>query len=127
MDIQHLTSKEAFEALQKGAILIDIREEFMEHFKIFDIENVEYHPMSTFPKAIENLPTGADLIFADATGVKSKPAAEMVAAKGRAGVYNLAGGLLEWERSQLPVKAFQKLKVNGRKHCEFIHKNDIKK
>jgi rhodanese-related sulfurtransferase len=123
----HLSPKEAYEACKKGAIIIDVREEFMSHVKTFDVPEIKIFPLRKFKEQIELLPSGQYLIFADATGVKSKPALEYALEKGFTNISNMAGGLVAWERDGLPTLTYQRLRVSGRNKCEFIHKKDIGK
>ncbi len=124
-NIRHLSPTEAHSFLMDDAILIDVREEFMSHIKTFDVPEILIFPYSKFGKLIKDLPKDKALIFADATGVKSKPATELAIREGYTNIANLAGGLLEWERDGLPVITYQKIKVSGRNRCEFIDRRDL--
>ncbi len=124
-NIRHLSPTEAHAFLMDDAILIDVREEFMSHIKTFDVPEILIFPFSKFGKLIKDLPKDKALIFADATGVKSKPAVEIVSREGFKNIANLAGGILEWERDGLPVITYQKIKVTGRNKCEFVDKRSL--
>lgn len=126
-NLRHLSAKEAYECCELGAIVIDVREEFMSHVKTFDVPVINIFPLKKLSEQVHKLPTESFLIFADATGVKSKPAMEFAASEGYTKIANLAGGLLEWERDGFPTLTYQKIKVDGRNRCEFIIKNDTKK
>jgi rhodanese-related sulfurtransferase len=121
----HLSGTEAYECCKLGAIMIDVREEFMSHVKTFDVPEIVIFPLRTFKEDIGKLPQNKYLIFADATGVKSRPAMEYAAEMGFATIANLAGGLVEWERDGLPTLTYQKLLVSGRNKCEFVHKDEL--
>lgn len=124
-DIRHLSATEAHAFLTNEAILVDVREEFMSHIKTFDVPEILIFPFSKFGKLLKDLPKDKTLIFADATGVKSKAATELATREGYTNIANLAGGLLEWERDGLPVITYQKIKVSGRNRCEFIDRRDL--
>lgn len=124
-NIRHITPNEAYECCKKGAVIIDVREEFMSHVKTFKIDNLYVFPMSKFENEVHKLPKNTPLIFADATGVKSKHAADYAYLKGVENFANMAGGLLDWERDGLPTITYQKLKVMGSNKCEFIDKKDL--
>jgi rhodanese-related sulfurtransferase len=81
-DILHFSAREAFDALQKGAVLIDIREEYHTQMKIFQVENYIILPLSLFDENIMNLPIDSLLIIADASGLYCKSAAEKLWQKG---------------------------------------------
>lgn len=123
----HLSPNEAYVACKKGAIIIDVREEFMSHVKTFDVPDIKIFPLRKFKEQIELLPNDQYLIFADATGVKSKPALEYALKCGFTKVSNLAGGLVAWERNNLPTLTYQRLRVKGSSKCEFIHKDNLTK
>jgi len=120
--LKHLSAKEAYNCCKQGAILIDVREEFMSHVKTFDVPEIMVLPLRKLSELIEQLPLDKYLIFADASGVKSKPAMEFAIEAGYNKIANLAGGLLEWERDGMPTITYQKIIVGGRNRCEFIDK-----
>ncbi len=121
----HLSPKEAFELCKKGAIIIDVREAFMSHIKTFDVPEILIFPLRTLKDDLKKLPKSKLLIFADATGVKSKPAMEYASENGLTFIANLAGGLVEWERQGLPTITYQRMRVAGHSRCEFVHKDHI--
>jgi len=125
--LKHISPADVYTCCQQGAVIIDVREEFMSHVKTFDVKDIRIFPLRTFKEDFHLLPTGMALIFADATGVKSKSAAEYARLQGLTQIANLAGGLLEWERDGMPTITYQTIKVDGRNRCEFIHKDDLKK
>jgi rhodanese-related sulfurtransferase len=124
-NLKHFSASEAYECCILGAIIIDVREEFMSHVKTFDVPEILIFPLRTLKEDFDKLPKNRYLIFADATGVKSRPAMEFAAKMGLTAVANLAGGLVEWERDGLPTLTYQKLIVSGRNKCEFVHKEDL--
>lgn len=118
----HLSPAEAYACCEAGAIIIDVREAFMSSIKTFHVSEIFILPLKQLSERINELPKDKYLIFADATGVKSKPAMEFAAESGFTHVANLAGGLLEWERDGLPVLSYQKVIVSGHNRCEFVPK-----
>ena len=126
-ELRHLSPQEALNCSKQGAIFIDVREEFMSHVKTFDVDDIRIFSLRKFKQQFHLLPTDQPLIFADATGVKSKSAAEYAQSQGLTQIANLAGGLLQWERDGMPTLTYQTIKVNGRNRCEFIHKDDLGK
>lgn len=122
-----LSAKQVIEHLNSEVILVDVREEFMTHIKIFDVQNQINIPITKLLKTTEVLPKNKALIFADATGVKSKAAFDIAKKNGIENIAILAGGIVEWERQGLPTTTFQKLKVMGKNKCEFVDKNYIDK
>ena len=97
-DILNLTPRQALDLCRKGALLVDVREEFMSRFKMFDVPEIIYCPYSIFKDTYQNLPDNKAIIFADAAGLHSREAVVFLSEKGLGGrIANMAGGLVEWE------------------------------
>lgn len=102
--IWNLTPREALEWCHKGALLVDVRETYMNRFKLFGVPEVICCPFSILEKNFRNLTSDKLLIFADAAGLHSKEAVKFLSDKGFGfRIANLAGGLVEWERDGLPL------------------------
>jgi rhodanese-related sulfurtransferase len=101
--ITHFTPSETYELCCKGAVLVDVRENYINTYKMLQVENVIYCPFSTFQNGHQEFSPDQFLIFADSAGLKSKEAALFLKRQGFADVYNMAGGMVEWERDGLPV------------------------
>jgi len=115
----HLTPREALEFCSKGAILLDVREEYLNAFKKFDVQNVIYMPLRTFDTEVLHLPADKYLIIADSAGLKSKEATKILLEKGFTNIANLAGGLVEWERDGLPLIQDKKERLSGSCMCQL--------
>jgi len=119
-EIFNLTPKQTLELCRKGAVLIDVREDFMNRFKIMDVPEVIYCPFSILEEFYMNLPIEKPLIFADASGIHSKEAVLFMIDKGfGTRVANLAGGLVEWERDELPLIIDKSEKLSGSCMCQL--------
>ena len=122
--IMNLTPRQAFTHCQKGAILIDVREEFMNRFKMFDVPEVIYCPLSILEKTFQNLPTYKPLIFTDAAGLHSIEAVRFLKDKGFGDrIVNMAGGLVEWERDGLPLIIDKSERLSGSCMCQLRPRN----
>jgi rhodanese-related sulfurtransferase len=126
-NFKHLTPTEAYECCKKGAVIIDVREEYMSHVKTFDVPEIEIFPLRLLSENIKKLPKDKFLIFADATGIKSKPAMEFAAEERYKNIANLAGGLVEWERDGMPTNTYQRIRVRGSNKYEFVYNSKSKK
>lgn len=126
-NILHLSATDAYECCKNGAIIIDVREELMSQIKTFDIVETKSFPLKKLPLQIKDLPTDRYLIFADATGLRSKTAVELAKEQGYTKIANLAGGLVEWERDGMPVNTYKKLLVGSRNKGEIIDKNAFRR
>jgi rhodanese-related sulfurtransferase len=121
-DILNITPKEAFRLCNEtGAVLVDVREPEMIEYKQFDVPKVIYARLKEIVANAIEFPDCPMLIFADATGIRSKQAVAHMKERGLDNVANLAGGILEWDRDGLP------LNVNNKKQFSEKTMFDIKK
>lgn len=120
----NVTPHQALALCQKGAVIIDVREEAICRFKMFDVPQVIYCPFSMLEETYLYLPEEKPMIFADAAGLHSKEAVKLLVAKGLAGrIANLAGGLVEWERDELPLVIDKSEKLSGSCMCQLRPRN----
>jgi rhodanese-related sulfurtransferase len=118
--ILNVTPRQAYSLCRKGAVLIDVREETLSHFKMFGVPEVIYCPFSILGETYEHLPGDKPMIFADAAGLHSKEAVKLLMEKGVADrIANLAGGLVEWERDELPLVIDNSEKLSGSCMCQL--------
>ena len=115
----HVSAQEAFELCKEGAIIVDVREEFMVGFKMFDVEKTIFCPKSMLEEKYSELPKDRALIFADATGIHSKEAVLFLLEKGFENIANLAGGLVEWERDGVQIKIDYNERLSGSCACQL--------
>jgi rhodanese-related sulfurtransferase len=123
MGILHLSAREAFAELQKGAVLVDIREDYHTAMKTFPLNTYVILPLSGFEERLMHLPTDRLLIVADATGLHSKTAAEKLWQKGFTRVANLGGGIIDWERDGFPVNKDPSQQLTGQCPCMLKNMN----
>ncbi|MDA3954425.1 MAG: rhodanese-like domain-containing protein [Bacteroidales bacterium] len=123
--ILHLSPRESRELCQKGAVIVDVREDYMGRFKMFDVEELIFCPRSILDENYLELPKNKPLIFADAVGLKSKEAVLFLNVKGFINIANMAGGLVEWERDGMPVKIDKSERLTGSCMC-MLRKRDKK-
>jgi rhodanese-related sulfurtransferase len=122
--ILNLTPRQTLALCQKGALLIDVREEFMNRFKMMDVPEIVYCPFSILEETYQNLPSDKPLIFADASGIHSKEAVKFLLDKGFGNrIANMAGGLIEWERDELSLFIDKNEKLSGSCMCQLRPRN----
>ena len=122
--IMNVTPRVALSLCQTGAILIDVREEALSRFKMFGVPDVFYCPFSMLAETYQHLPENKPMIFADAAGLHSKEAVELLLEKGFGDrIANLAGGLVEWERDEMPLTIDQSEKLSGSCMCQLRPRN----
>lgn len=118
--IINYTPSEAFELCRDGAWIIDVREDYLAGFKQFDVQKCQYIPLTTIRSGSFSLPDdGSIMIFADSVGLRSREAVELLIAKGVTNIANLAGGISEWERDNLPVNTDTGARLTGSCMCQL--------
>lgn len=116
----NLTPRQALEQCRAGACLVDVREEYLNSYKIFDVPEILFCPYSILNAVWPDLPAGKPLIFADAAGLHSNEAVKFLTEKGMGGrIANMAGGLVEWERDGLPLVIDKNEKLSGSCMCQL--------
>jgi rhodanese-related sulfurtransferase len=106
--------------LSGGAFLVDLREELETEIRAFGVERIIYIPHSEFEQRWESLPHDTPLILADAVGLWSKHFAIFLRSRGYNQVASLAGGIADWEKDGLPVKAGKYMPLNGPCPCMIV-------
>ena len=118
--IYNLSPLQAYKLCQEGAVIIDVREEYLNRFKIFDVEGLIFCPKKILSELITNLPVDKPLIIADASGIHSPEAVKMLIDQGFAGsCANLSGGLVGWEHAGLPVVINYEERLSGQCVCQL--------
>ena len=119
-EIRHLTPREAQKlCCEHEAVILDVREEYMNRFKMFDVETVVFCPYSILDDKKDELSQEQIYIVADATGIKSKKAVKLLQENGFKNIYNLAGGIVEWERDKLPLVLDMGERLTGSCMCQL--------
>jgi len=121
-DIPFPLPREVPGLLHMGAMLVDLREELETEIRAFGIERIIYLPHSEFDQRWETLPLDQPLILADAVGIWSKKYAVFLRSKGYGNVASLAGGIADWEKDGLPMKAGKYSPLNGPCPCMIVPK-----
>ena len=114
----HLTGNQALLCIQKGALLVDVREDYEIAIKDFGITGKLFCPFTEFEKLCTTLPKEKPLIIADCVGIHSRDAALILIGKGFIRVANMAGGIVDWERDGLPMKTELEI-MNGPCPCQI--------
>jgi rhodanese-related sulfurtransferase len=123
--IRHLSAREAFAAISKGAFLVDVRKEDQVLMKTFKVENYIICPLELLDENIESFPKEKPLIVSDATGLHSKEAVTKLINAGFM-VANLAGGIMDWEQDGFPVNKDPNEQMSGQCPCMLKPMGKIK-
>jgi rhodanese-related sulfurtransferase len=125
--ILFLSPKEAYEATGRGAILVDIREEYETVYKIFDVKKVFYKPFSRHKGKMHQLPEDEFLIIADSAGNKLRQVISGMTGQGYTKIAGLNGGIFDWERDGLPMKFDRGESLTGSCACTLKPKKRFRK
>jgi rhodanese-related sulfurtransferase len=117
--ILNVSPREAFELCGKGAIIVDVREEYLNNFKNFDVPEILLVPISKMVQELSELPQEKYLIVADTVGLRSKEAVIILKDKGFIKIANMAGGIVDWERDGLPLKTNIEERLTGSCMCQL--------
>jgi rhodanese-related sulfurtransferase len=115
----HLSGREAFQAVQNGAILVDLRFKIETDYKKFDLPEVLYIPFEELDSRLSQIPKDRPVIMADSVGLRSKEAVKLLLRRGYGNVANLNGGILDWEHDGLPVKVDPDKQLSGSCTCRL--------
>jgi len=117
--ILNVSPREAFELCGKGAVIVDVREEYLNNFKNFDVPEILFFPISKLAEEYSKLPADRYLLFADTVGLRSKEAVLFLTDKGFGKIANIAGGIVDWERDGLPLKTNIEERLSGSCMCQL--------
>jgi len=117
--IYNLTPHDAFKLCGRGAVIVDVREEYLNNFKNFDVPEVIFFPISKLANGLSEIPQDRYLIFADTVGLRSKEAVILLQNEGFSKIANLAGGIVDWERDGLPVTTDVTNRLSGSCICQL--------
>ncbi len=117
--IHNLTPREAVDWCLKGAVILDIRQEYISQYKKFGVPNTAQIPLAQLKDEFEILSKEAWIIVADSTGLHSKEACLFLVKNGFPEVSNLAGGFVEWERDGMPISVDTTERLTGSCACQL--------
>ena len=118
----NLSAREALELLTNGSILVDVRPEY-ELGRLFDVEQIIYCPYKEIEDHLTELPKDKPLIIADAVEIRSKEVCQLLLNDGFEKIYNLAGGIVDWERMGYPVSKDKSRILTGSCMCQLRVRN----
>lgn len=113
------------QCVENHVLLVDVRESYLTSYKLFDVPEVIYLPFSQLAERMSELPSDRILILADSAGIRSHEAMTMMLGKGYENIANLAGGLVEWERDELPLKINIGEQLEGACTCKLKKRNKL--
>ena len=99
----YVSPHQAFNLHSKGALIIDVREEFEFADKGIDLSLVFNFPLQQLEEQYLQIPKKKTLIIVCAVGFCSDKAAKILLKKGMKHVFILQGGILAWSDEGLPM------------------------
>jgi rhodanese-related sulfurtransferase len=127
--VPNVTPNEALNLCKNGAIIIDVRLDYMIRFKQFGVENTLYFPINICQDFMTKLNKDTVYIVAEtSTSIHTREVVKNMIQAGFLKTYNLAGGLVEWERLGMPVKVDIQERLSGSCMCQLkAHERNKKK
>lgn len=118
-EIHNLTPSEALIVCNEGALLLDVREEYINQYKKINVPCMMQIPLSQLESKLGNLPKDKKIVIADSAGLRSKEAYILMKKKSFTMIENLAGGIVEWEHDGLPLLFDNAEKLTGSCMCQL--------
>ncbi len=103
-EIREFNPVVAYERIQKGALLLDIREPEEIEMLAFDVEEQIFIPQSELDFRFSETPRDREVIIGCHSGNRSRDVTLFLIKEKYDNVYNLKGGIEEWIELGLPVK-----------------------
>lgn len=101
--IKEVDAATAFEKIQNGAILLDVREPEEIELLAYGVENTLSIPLSEFGLRIDEIPRDVEVIVGCRSGARSFQVTEFLTDQAYDNVMNLKSGIINWVRVGLPV------------------------
>ncbi len=103
-EIKEVNPATAFEKIQNGALLVDIREAEEIEMVAFDTKEQMLLPHSEFSYRFLEVPKDREVILGCNSGTRSRIATLFLIEQNFDNVYNLKGGITDWISLEFPVK-----------------------
>ncbi len=95
----------ALALMQKGALLVDVREPNEVSKKSFDVSNIIQIPLHELKKRFQEIPVDRKVIIACHSGNRSLMATRFLMSQGYTQAVNMQQGIVRWEKEGLPIKS----------------------
>lgn len=99
--MQEISPKEAQRRIEKGALLIDVRE--ANEYQEIHAEGATLIPLSEFETRYSELPKEKELVLICRSGARSGRATQYLLDHGYNKAVNLTGGTIAWQDTGLPT------------------------
>lgn len=117
--MRYVYGRDALELLNNGAVLVDLRDEFLKNGRFYAVPHIISISHKTIKTEFETLPKDKILILADYVGLISKEIAEFLKSKGFELIMVLTGGIIDWERDNMPISIDRDCELVGSCTCQL--------
>lgn len=117
--IRNVAPREAYLLCLKGALLIDLRRPYMTAFKVPEVPRLKLLPFGQLKEDLHMLDKHAVILCIDSVGLNSHDAWLILHAAGFTRIANVAGGIVEWERENLPMTVDYNEMLTGSCACQL--------
>jgi len=107
----------------EGAVMLDVRDEYLNQFKRFGQVEVIQIPLSHLLERLNDLPRDRAIVVADSSGIRSGEAVIVLCENRFSTVLNLAGGFVEWEKDGTPILVDNRELLSGSCACQLRPRN----
>lgn len=114
-----------YNVLNNSAIIVDIRADYETNYRILDFSNVIYLPYESYKDNYSIVPKDSAIIIVDNVGLKSPEVAKFLISKGYSNVAYVAGGIIEWDHADLPLKKDVEYELNANCACGIRPKKKV--
>lgn len=104
MEIQEIDAKTAFQQIEEGALLVDVREDHEVEEISYDVKHFMHIPLGELPTRFQEIPKDKNIIMACRSGARSMRAAQFLALEGYSEIVNLKAGILGWVENGMATK-----------------------
>lgn len=104
MHIEEITPQQALDAVAKGSVFVDVREDYEIAEMAYDIANKLEIPLGDIQARINEFPKDKPIIVGCRSGKRSMQACMFLKMSGFEQIQNLQGGILGWSEGGYPIK-----------------------
>ena len=107
-NMREVTPTKAYAMIQKGALLVDVREPGEVDRKSFDVPEILQIPLRQLEQRYQEIPADREVIIACHSGSRSIMASRFLMNQGYKKAINMQSGIARWGAEGLPLKEKQK-------------------
>ena len=117
--IRNVSPREAYHLCKMGALLLDLRRAYMTVFKVPEVPHLRLLPFGQLKDELHGLDKEAVILCIDSVGLNSHEAWVILNEAGFTRIANVAGGIVQWERDNFPMKIDYSEMLTGSCACQL--------